>query len=625
MNAFEELEKGVLVALETYSNVHRGSGHNSMVTTFLYDKARDIVLDYLRLTRSRHIIIFCSPLRATTLSAKLRNGSYKMISGSDIGLPIGVCAVAVRKRALPKGAPFQTGGGTTKLVAPDWVVWANSPEKFEAGTPAIINIIAFTRALQLIRIHGEDLFKNAPAEKLTADQILQVDELDKYSGRALLEELRKSMIGKGKIVPTAFGEKPFINLDNAASTPTFTPVWDSVIKTWQQPADIQKEICEKVQSVCSDFLSAPLKQYDIIFTANATEAINLAAQQTEIGLIAGEEPVVINTILEHTSNDLPWRMIKNSSLIRMEVNQDGLLDLEKLEKLLCDYNEKGIYGSKRIRMVAVSGASNVLGVFNDLEAIGRITKKYNSLFLVDAAQLVAHRKVNIEKCNIDFFAFSAHKAYAPFGTGALVARKNLLKYNSEEMSLIRSSGEANPGGIAALGKALILLQRIGMDIIHDEEKKLTTKALDSLSGIEGITIYGIKDPHSLVFERKGGVIAFTLKGVFSNVIARQLAELGGIGIRYGCHCSHILIKRLVGVSPGLERFQHIIATLFPVVRFPGIARISFGIENSEEDINALMPVLNKIAHQSGSQANKKIRKEIADFVRAISERVYTLS
>ena len=163
--AFATLERGVHAALETYSNVHRGSGHNSMVSTFIYEQARDIVLEYLGLNRNKYVVIFCSPVRADVLITKLKSGSYKSISSQDINLPLGIRALAVRRKALPRGTPFQTGGGTTRLVSPGWVIWANAPDKFEAGTPAIVNVIAFARALKMIKHSGNDIFRIAAAEK----------------------------------------------------------------------------------------------------------------------------------------------------------------------------------------------------------------------------------------------------------------------------------------------------------------------------------------------------------------------------------------------------------------------------------------------------------------------------
>ncbi|MFZ2420017.1 MAG: aminotransferase class V-fold PLP-dependent enzyme, partial [Anaerolineae bacterium] len=144
-------------------------------------------------------------------------------------------------------------------------------------------------------------------------------------------------------------------------------------------------------------------------------------------------PVVVNTILEHNSNELPWRRLPGVALIRFPADDEGFLDLNALEALLRAYNQEGRHGRKRIRLVAVSGASNVLGVFNDLAEISRIVHRYGARLLVDAAQLIAHRKVEMAACGIDYLAFSAHKAYAPFGTGALVVRKGLLQFSSAEL------------------------------------------------------------------------------------------------------------------------------------------------------------------------------------------------
>ena len=147
--AYLELKQGVYAALETYSNIHRGSGQNSMVSTYLFEKARDILIEYMGLSKVKYVVIFCTPRRAESLKANLNTENYKCISSQDIGLPFGVRALAVDKKFLPKGIPLQTGGGTTRIVSPGWVIWAKAPDKFEAGTPAIINIIAFAKAILL--------------------------------------------------------------------------------------------------------------------------------------------------------------------------------------------------------------------------------------------------------------------------------------------------------------------------------------------------------------------------------------------------------------------------------------------------------------------------------------------
>jgi selenocysteine lyase/cysteine desulfurase len=621
--AFTELERGVHAALETYSNVHRGSGHSSMVSTHLFEQARDIVLEYLGLNKSKYVVIFCTPRRAEVLKAQLKPESYQRVSCQDIGLPLGVRALAVKRKALPGGTPFQTGGGTTRLVSPGWVIWADAPDRFEAGTPAIVNIITFAKALQLIRHFGNDAFREANDEKLDASDILYHDELEEYSGRKLLDELRQTLIGRGVLVPTAEGNKPFINLDNGASTPTFTPVWNAVCQTWRQPKQVQQDIIHEVRTICAGVLGAPLTAYDVIFTSNTTEAINLTAESLSSEPGQSTETVVINTLLEHTSNDLPWRMVPHLSLIRLQVDAEGFVDLNGLDTLLSAYNQKGLHGKKRIKIVAMSGASNVLGVFNNLVEISRIVHRYGALLLVDAAQLVAHRKVEMERCGIDYLAFSAHKVYAPFGTGVLVVRKGLLIFSPAELKLIQSSGEENAAGIAALGKALVLLQKIGLDLIQQEEQALTRRALQGLSQIAGLRLYGIKDPDSPRFTQKGGVIVFAMKGIYADKIAKELAERGGIGVRYGCHCAHILIKHLVDVGPFLAQFQRLMAALFPKIKFPGLARISFGIENSEEDVDTLIKVLDKIARQPRIPVQKDVQQQMMEFATAAAQRVYT--
>ncbi len=632
VEAFAELERGVYAGLETYSNVHRGSGHNSIVSTYLYEQARDIILEYLGLNKGKYTVIFCTPRRAAALIVQLKPKSFQSVSSHDIGLSIGIKALAVKKKTLPEGIPFQTGGGTAKLMSGNWVIWADAPDKFEAGTPAIINVVAFAKALRLTQQYGKEIFKGCTNENQTATEILYNDELEKYTGQELLDKLRQTLIGRGVCVPTIEGSSPFINLDNSASTPTFTPIWNTFRQLLHQLKLVQQEIIHEVKSICAGVLSAPLTDYDVIFTSNTTESINLIAESLSHES-EDTEPVVLNTLLEHSSNDLPWRMIPRYSLIRLTVDTEGFVDLNELETLLCSYNEKGLYGKKRIKLMAVSGASNVLGVCNNLEEISRIVHQYGAHLLVDAAQLVAHRKVDMKGCNIDYLAFSAHKVYAPFGCGVLMVRKGLLNFNSEEMKLIQSSGEENAAGIAALGKALVFLQRIGMDLIQKEERALTARALHGLAQIPGLEIYGIQDTKSEKFACKIGVIVFSLKSMMANQVAKELALRSGIGIRYGCHCAHIIIKRTINISPFLEQFQRLIVTLFPKLKLPGLARVSLGIENNQEDVDRLIHVLDKIARKENHAASTQngtptlpkanVQQQMDDFAKATALRVYS--
>ncbi len=656
--AFAELERGVYAALETYSNVHRGSGHNSTVSTHLFEQARDIVLEYLGLCKDKYVVIFGTARRAETLAAQLKPASYQSVSSQDIGLPLGVRALAVESKALPKGVPFQTGGGTVKIASPNSVIWADAPDRFEAGTPAIVNVIAFAKALRLSKHLGSDAFQDAGRdagkdagddagdgkgdEKLTAAEILYHDELEGYSGPELLRELSQALVGRDVRVPTAQGARPYINLDNGASTPTFTPIWDAVCQTWRQPTRVQQEIVREVKSICAGFLGALLADYDVIFTSNTTEALNLAAESLGRESEQNIEPVVLNTLLEHNSNELPWRTVPGVSLLGLPVDSEGFVDLNKLEALLRDYNQDSKHGKQQIKLVAVSGASNVLGVFNDLAAISRIVHRYGARLLVDAAQWVAHRRVEMEHCGIDYLAFSAHKVYAPFGSGTLVVRKRLLNFGPAELERIRSSGEENVGGIAALGKALVLLQRVGLDVIQEEEQGLTRRALRGLAQIPGLKMYGIKDPDSPRFPQKGGVIAFSLKNVPHNLAAKELAEQGGIGVRNGCFCAHLLVKRLLKIHPLRARAADLGLILFPQftrVVLPGLVRVSLGLENDQADVDALIRVLDKIARRPRAWVDRLIasmhngtpflpqtdvQQQMDDFAGTAAQKVYSL-
>jgi selenocysteine lyase/cysteine desulfurase len=629
-SAFAELERSVHAALETYSNVHRGSGQNSLVTTHLFEQAREIVLEHLGLDPRTHTVVFSTPRQAEALASRLRPGSARVLSSQDIGLSLGVRALAVERRALPRGAPLQTGGGTARLVAPGWVVWAKAPDRFEAGTPAIVNVIAFAQALRLLRRVGEDAFRDPSSEERTASEILDHDELERSSGPELLAELRETLVGRGLRVPTATGFKPYINLDHGASTPTFAPIWDAARQALRQPPQVRRELVQRVASICADALGAPAERHDVIFTSNTTEAINLAAEGLFSEPRNGIRPVVVNTLLEHNSNELPWRRLRGVSLVRLPVDAEGFVSSSELEALLRAYNQDGKHGAKRVTLVAVSGASNVLGVSNDLAELSRIAHRYGARVLVDAAQLVAHRRVAMEEWGIDVLAFSAHKVYAPFGTGVLVARKGLLRFGPTELELIRASGEENVAGIAALGKALVLLQRIGLDAIQEGEQALVRRALRGLAQVPGLTVHGIADPNSPRFVRKGGVIAFEMRGMMSDRVARALAERGGIGVRFGCHCAHLLIKHLLHISPLLALVQGLIVSLFPRLALPGVTRISLGLENSAEEIDTAIHVLDEIARgpRTGLVGNPFTRPrtavegQIDDFAQAVAERVY---
>jgi selenocysteine lyase/cysteine desulfurase len=239
--------------------------------------------------------------------------------------------------------------------------------------------------------------------------------------------------------------------------------------------------------------------------------------------------------------------------------------------------------------------------------VSEITHKYGAKLLVDGAQLVAHHKTNIKDHNIDFFAFSAHKMYAPFGVGVLVARKTVFKYNKKELDEVRSSGEENLAGIAALGKILLLLDKIGIDLIEDYERELTRIALEGLKKIKNLDIFGISSNEIKDLNKRSSIISFSLKNVPHNLAAKEFSEYGGIGMRSGCFCAHILVQQVLHVQQIRilgARMTSIILPKKTDMCLPGTLRVSFGIENNASEISYLLKIIERINDKPRSIMNK---------------------
>ena len=496
--------------------------------------------------------------------------------------------LGVERRALRRVVPEQTGGGTVRLVSRDHVIPATAPDRFEAGTPAIINTLACVRALALAP-HWQAC---GPAASL--EELLYADDLDGLWGEALLEALGRTVIGRGLRVPTVDGLRPYVNLDNAASTATFAPIWHTVRRLWRQPESLHQAVVAEVYAIVARFLHAPATDYEIVFTANTTEALNLAARG--VAAEPGIEPVVLNTVMEHNSNELPWRYHPDAKLQRLPVGPDGFVDQELLEAKLRAYNT-GQHGRERIVWVAITGASNVLGTCNDLPALARLVHRHGARLLVDGAQLVAHRPLDLLDSGIDALTFSGHKVYAPFGSGALVVRRGLLRWPSGELTRARASGEENVVGIAALGKALTLLERIGMPVVEAVEQELTGKLVAGLAALPGVEIFGLEDPTDPRFKARTGVVAFSARHVPHNLVGQELAERGGIGVRCGCFCAHLLIKELLHISPLRARAADLgllVAPSFTAGLLPGLVRVSLGLENRPGDIARFLSTMKLI-------------------------------
>jgi cysteine desulfurase/selenocysteine lyase len=333
---------------------------------------------------------------------------------------------------------------------------------------------------------------------------------------------------------------------------------------------------EAAREKLARFLNAPSKEC-IVFTRGTTEAINLVAYAWGwANLKDGDE--ILLTEMEHHSNIVPWQLIAERTGAKIKVvpiTDDGFLDMDAFERLL----------TERVKLVAVTHVSNVLGTINPVREICQKAHEVGAVVLVDGAQAAPHLPVDVQAIGCDFYALSGHKMCGPTGSGALYGRKELLEamppflgggemirtvtFERTTFNDVPYKFEAGTPPIAqaiALGAAVDFLTRIGMEQIRAHEVELTVYALERLREVSGITIYGSSPP-----EQRGGVIAFNLNHIHPHDLATFL-DAYGICIRAGHHCAQPLMRRL-----------NVAAT----------ARASFYLYNTPDEIDALVEALNE--------------------------------
>ena len=297
----------------------------------------------------------------------------------------------------------------------------------------------------------------------------------------------------------------------------------------------------------------------MVFTKNTTECINKLSNR----FMFRRGDVVITTIMEHHSNDLPWR--KNARVIHIGTTPDGRPDLAAMKAAIA--REKG-----SLRLVAVSGASNITGLCSPVHEIASWAHAAGARIFVDAAQLAPHRPIDMlpddDPGHIDFLALSAHKMYAPFGTGALVGAKDFFDAGDPDqvgggvvdiVTLDRAvwnrpphkeeAGSPNVIGGVALAAAVRVLGTVGMEAIAAHEQDLLAYGYAELKKIPRIVLYGPTDR----LEEKVGVMAFNVEGMHHSLVAAILGVEGGIGVRDGCFCAHPYVKDLLHVSAEEDR------------------------------------------------------------------------
>jgi cysteine desulfurase/selenocysteine lyase len=427
-----------------------------------------------------------------------------------------------------------------------------------------------------------------------------------------LKDLRKDIVGIDTMVPSLDGtERRYVFLDNAASTPTFRsvlryieefmPWYSGVHRGTGIKSIVATKLYDHAHDIIGEFVGADLKTNVVILVKNSTEAINKLGNRLNLT----KDDIIITTAMEHHSNDLPWR--KHCRVIHIEVEADGHLKLDDLRSALKTH--KG-----RIKLVAINGSSNITGICNPIHDIARWTHEAGALIFVDAAQLVPHRRVDVlpnnDPSHIDFIAFSAHKMYAPFGTGVLIGSRAVFEQGEPEMvgggvvtavSLDEvywsgppdkdEAGSPNVVGAIALAKAITMLEEVGMDVIASHETELLEYAYGKMKKIPGIVLYGPTNN----LQNKVGVIAFNIAGMHHALAAAIFGNEGGIGLRNGCFCAHPYVKRLLGISPEEDRKLTAEMVSGNKAAIPGLVRASLGCYSNEEDLDLFIAMLKRVA------------------------------
>ncbi|TBR07520.1 MAG: cysteine desulfurase [Candidatus Nitrosotenuis sp.] len=344
-------------------------------------------------------------------------------------------------------------------------------------------------------------------------------------------------------------------------------------------AEEATEAYEVTRDKVAQFLNIKDRQ-EIIFVRGTTEAINLVAYTWGRQNVK-EGDIIVTTEYEHHSNIVPWQLLtqeKGAKLEYIGVNDDGELLLDQLDTYLA---------TGKVKLVAISQMSNVLGTITDMPAVMQKCKKAGVKVLVDGAQSVPHMKVDLSSLGCDFFAFSAHKMLGPTGVGILWVRKEILekmapfhgggdmirevhKYETtwNDLPYKFEAGTPNIADVIGFSAALDYLSNLGMDFVRNHEIEITKYALEKMSAIKGLKIYGTKD-----ISKRGGVISFNFADIHPHDLATIIDE-EGVAIRSGHHCAQVLMERL-----------DVAAT----------SRASFYIYNTKEEVDVLIKSLEKAA------------------------------
>jgi len=416
-----------------------------------------------------------------------------------------------------------------------------------------------------------------------------------------VNDIRKMIFGLDSLVKLDNGEYvPAINLDNAATTPPFKQVvkeveqqllcYGSIGRGKGQKSEHSTDVYVKGRDIVKDFVGAN-DDYTVFYTHSTTDGLNKLAS----ALIESPEDMVLTTRMEHHANDLPWR--ERAKVVYAETDQDGRLIMADIKRQLEEHQGA-------IKYVSVTAAANVTGYVNDVHAIAKLAHQHGAQIIVDGAQIVAHRAFNMlgetPEENIDFFVFSAHKMYSPFGGGAVVGLTHVLNqhmpqfygggmvktvYDDSVIYLLApdryEAGSPNYPGVVGMLKAMEILKTVGFDYIKDHEQTLLRRTLEGLKKLPGVTLYGDNEK----IADRVGIVVFNIEGLDNEVVADFLANHYGIAVRHAAFCAHPYVRRLTETE-----HQNLTSCQPPA----GMVRVSFGIYNDESDVDIFLYAIKRL-------------------------------
>lgn len=388
------------------------------------------------------------------------------------------------------------------------------------------------------------------------------------------------------ILETRVHGRELIYLDNAATTQKPQIVIDNITNYYQtynsnihrgvhylsQYATRKYEVARKnIQR----FINAKFTE-EIIYTRGATESLNLLASTYGRAIIHEGDEILISA-MEHHSNIVPWQMLceeKNAKLKVIPINDSGEIIFDEFLRLI----------SPRTKILSIVQISNSLGTINPVKEMIDIAHEYDITVIVDGAQSIQHKKIDVQELDCDFFVFSGHKIYGPTGIGILYGKKHLLekmppyqgggdmilsvsfeKTTYNELPYKFEAGTPNIAGAIGLGAAVTYIQSIGIEEISHYEDDLLNYATEIISGIEGIRIIGTSD-------KKTSVLSFVFDDIHPHDIG-TLLDMEGLAVRTGHHCT----------EPVMRRFK-----------VPATTRASFSFYNTFDEVEMLANALNKV-------------------------------